>query len=316
MALPPSVLLLGAGELGLSILGSLANHPSRDSTPITILLRPHQNPPSPERQALLDTIKTLHASVLDGDVVKDSITELATLFRPFHTIIGCAGMVYPSGTQTKIAQAVLQAGVPVYYPWQFGVDYDAMAGRSAQDLFTEQLAVRRLFRSQAVEAGSTGTGTRTKMVIVSVGMFMSFLFEPAFGVVDLGAPSVRCLGSWDNEVTVTAVEDIGVVVADCVFAAREEEVAEIVWVAGDTVTYGRISEVVQEVLGRDVRRIDGSMEALGRELEEKPGDGIRKYRVAFGEGVGVAWKKERTWGERRMLQLQDLETWARQNLEH
>ena len=46
-------------------------------------------------------------------------------------------------------------------------------------------------------------------MIVSVGMFTSFLFEPSFGIVDLDHGEVLALGSWDNAVTVTTPEDIG-----------------------------------------------------------------------------------------------------------
>jgi len=63
-----------------------------------------------------------------------------------------------------------------YFPWQFGVDYDVIGRGSAQDLFDEQLDVRDLLRGQS----------GTEWVVVSTGMFMSFLFEPWFGVVEVG----------------------------------------------------------------------------------------------------------------------------------
>lgn len=50
-------------------------------------------------------------------------------------------------------------------------------------------------------------------------MFMSFSFEALFGVVSGDRGTVRALGIWENEVTVTAPGDIGVVVAEVVWAA-------------------------------------------------------------------------------------------------
>ena len=88
-------------------------------------------------------------------------------------------------------------------PWQFGVDYDVLGKGSAQDLFNEQLEVRELLRAQRA----------TEWIIISTGMFTSFLFEPAFGVVDLAKNTVHALGSWDTQVTVTTPEDIGMLTA-------------------------------------------------------------------------------------------------------
>ena len=88
-------------------------------------------------------------------------------------------------------------------PWQFGVDYDVLGKGSAQDLFNEQLEVRELLRAQRA----------TEWIIISTGMFTSFLFEPAFGVVDLANNTVNALGSWDTQVTVTTPEDIGMLTA-------------------------------------------------------------------------------------------------------
>jgi hypothetical protein len=68
----------------------------------------------------------------------------------------------------------LQARIPRYFPWQFGVDFDVIGRGSPQDIFDAQLDVRELLRSQQ----------QTEWVI-STGMFMSYLFEPEFGVVDL-----------------------------------------------------------------------------------------------------------------------------------
>jgi len=53
-------------------------------------------------------------------------------------------------------------------------------------------------------------------VIVSMGMFTSFPFEPSFGVVDLAQNTVRALRNWDTAVTVTTPEDIGVLTAEIV----------------------------------------------------------------------------------------------------
>ena len=66
-------------------------------------------------------------------------------------------------------------------------------------------------------------------------MFTSFLFEPAFGVVDLAQNTVRALGSWNTAVTVTTPEDIGRLTAAIQF--DPVLVNQVVYVTGDTLTY-------------------------------------------------------------------------------
>lgn len=99
----------------------------------------------------------------------------------------------------KIVKAALAAGVKRYFPWQFGINYNAVGRNSSQDLSDSQLDVRGLLRGQS----------KTAWVIVSTGMFISFLFEPAFGLVNAERSVVTGIGSWENEITVTSPEDIG-----------------------------------------------------------------------------------------------------------
>jgi NmrA-like family len=72
----------------------------------------------------------------------------SALFKDLHTVIGCTGFVAGRSIQLELARAALDSGVRRYFPWQFGVDYDAIGRGSAQDLFDVQLDVRDLLRSQ------------------------------------------------------------------------------------------------------------------------------------------------------------------------
>jgi hypothetical protein len=161
---------------------------------IAVLLRPDSDRAViSSKQKQIDEFRSLGVSLVAGDLANLSATGLAELLSPYDTVVSCTGFVGGSGTQRRIAQAALLAGVKRFVPWQFGVDYDVIGRGSAQDLFDEQLDVRDLLRSQ----------TRTQWVIVSTGMFTSFLLEPAFGVFDLEQGVVHGLGSWDNAVTLT-----------------------------------------------------------------------------------------------------------------
>ena len=202
-----------------------------------------------------------------------------------------------------IAQAALDAGVRRYFPWHFGVDYDLIGRGSAQDLFDEQLDVRDLLRSQ----------DRTEWIIVSTGMFTSFLFEPSFGVVNLAQNTVHALGSWDTAVTVTTPEDIGNLTAAICFA-EPRIVNSIVYTAGDTVTYAQLANIADSVLGRKVRRVEWSVPELKDELAKDPADAIKKYRVVFAEGKGVSWDMDQTFNAQRGIEVTGVERWAKENL--
>jgi NmrA-like family len=214
------------------------------------------------------------------------------------------GFVAGSSIQLKIAQTVLDAGVARYFPWQFGVDYDVIGRGSAQDLFDVQLDVRDLLRAQS----------KTEWVIVSTGMFMTFLFEKFFGVIDLDESIVRALGSWNTAVTVTTPEDIGALTAEIVFMTNPRFRNEVVFTAGDTVTYGRLAHIVESVLGRKVRREKWSVKFLKNKLAKDPENPIKKYRVVFAEGRGVSWEVEKSFNWKNGKEVANVEWWARENL--
>jgi hypothetical protein len=297
-----SILVLGAGELGTAILENLHHHAHSKNSKITVLLRNSTiETSSASKRAELNHLKDLGIHFLAGDVAQNTEEELSSLFEPFDTIIGCTGMSAVSGIQVKLSQAVLAAKVSRYIPWQFGVDYDIIGPSSSQDLFSEQLEVRALLRAQ----------TKTSWTIISTGMFTSFLFDEGFGVVSGDKGTVRALGSWDNKVTVTCVEDIGLMNAEVVFG--EVKWDRVVFVAGDTISYGQLADVVEKVCGKGVERVENSVDLLKTELEKDPDNGMRKYRVVFAEGKGVAWEMGKTLNAEKGMVLQNVEDWLRKN---
>ncbi len=297
-AFVPSILVLGSGELGMATLRALATRAPGAGLQVHVAVRPGAEGGSGE------SVRALGLTLVQIDIAAASETELAELFSRHDTVLSCIGFAAGPGTQIKLARAALASGVRRYFPWQFGVDYDVLGRGSPQPLFDEQLDVRDLLRAQRA----------VRWVIISVGMFTSFLFEPAFGVVDLDRGVVRALGSWDNAVTVTTPEDIGRLTAEIVLA-EPEFADEVVYLAGDTVTYERLADMVGRVLGRPVARevwtLSELMDALGRE----PDDTLRRYRAVFATGRGMAWDKAQTFNARRGLRTTDAEGWLRAHLE-
>ena len=300
-----NILVLGAGELGLPVLRNLARRAKDvDGARISVLLRASAvESDVPEKQRDVAEIRDLGIEIVVGDLVTSSIDELASVFSRYDTVIGCAGYAAGINTPMKLAKAALQSGIPRYFPWQFGVDFEAIGRGSPQDIFDAQLDVRELLRSQS----------KTEWVIISTGMFMSYLFEPEFGVVDLKNSAVHALGSLDTAVTLTTPDDIGVLTAEIVFFEPTIR-NEIVFLAGDTVTYGEVADKLEAALGRPFSRSEWTVPFLMEELASDPQNMMRKYRAAFAQGRGVAWDKVGTFNQRNAIPVTDVAAWIGSNL--
>ncbi|GKS91341.1 aromatic alcohol reductase [Acidovorax sp. SUPP2539] len=300
-----NILVLGAGELGLPVLRNLARRAKDvDGAKISVLLRASAvQSTEPGKQRDVAEIRNLGIEIVVGDLVNSSIDELAVVFAHYDTVIGCAGYAAGIDTPIKLARAALQARIPRYFPWQFGVDFDVIGRGSPQDIFDAQLDVRDLLRSQ----------DQTEWVIISTGMFMSYLFEPEFGVVDLQNNAVHALGNLDTAVTVTTPDDIGALTAAVVFAQPRIR-NEIVFLAGDTVTYGEVADKLQAALGRPFSRSQWTEQYLLDQLAREPQNMMRKYRAAFAQGRGVAWDKSGTFNQRRAISVTDVSSWINANL--
>ena len=293
-----NTLVIGAGELGLAVIDGLLEQNPGGAGSISVLLR---SPADAAADQLHCQLHDKGLQIVRGDLAMDTVDGLAAIFAPFDTVICCTGFVGGPGTQRKITTAILQAGVKRYVPWQFGVDYDVVGRESGQEVFDEQSDVRDILRGQS----------STEWIIVSTGMFTSFLFEPAFGLVDLKQAKVHALGSWDNRLTVTTSVDIGRLTA-AILAHRPLIRNEVVYVAGDTFSYTQLADMVDGHLGRMAERVLWNMDRLRSEVASHPDDGMRKYRLAFARDTGVAWDKAQTFNAIQGIAVIDVTTWLAQ----
>lgn len=294
-----NILVLGAGELGMALLRQLAPRTAHARSRLVVLVSPQSiSDPDPAQLQSAGVLRDLGVDMVAFDLAACTEAELCARLRPFHTVISCTGFVAGPGTQLKITRAVLAAGVRRYFPWQFGVDYDVVGQGSGQPVFDEQYAVRALLRAQ----------TATEWVIVSTGMFTSFLFEPGFGLVEMDAGIVRGLGSWSTQVTVTAPEDIGKLTT-AVLLETPRIANQVVYVASDTVSYGQLADIVDAATGQHCRRDLLTADMLAAACAEHPGDGMARYRLAFGRGDGMWWDKATTYNAQRGIPTTDVRTW-------
>ena len=300
-----SVLVLGAGELGLPVIRNLAQKAKKNNTTITVLLRKATIESEEfEKKRNIDELKALGVELLAGDL-SAPCSELVSVFKNYDAVVSCTGYgTGAGGFQLKLTRAVLEAGVKRYFPWQFGVDFEVIGRGSAQDLFDEQLDVRELLRAQIA----------TKWVIISTGLFTSYLFEPFFGVVDFDKKVVNALGSLDTAVTVTTPDDIGILTAEIFF---EKPVIQnsIVYIAGDTITYGELGDVVESLSGQKFERTVSSTQELANDLKNDPANFVYKYRSIFGNGKGVSWDFNTSFNAQKGIKTTSAKAWAEKNID-
>ena len=289
------LLVLGAGQLGMAVLKALAPRAAARHQSVTVVVSPStiSNPTAADAERT-DALRQLGVDVVGFDLARDA-AALQGLFERYRTVINCTGFVAGPGTQLKITRAALAAKVQRYFPWQFGVDYDVVGRGSGQPVFDEQYEVRQLLRAQQ----------QTEWVIVSTGMFTSFLFEPAFDVVNLAARTIHGLGTWDTKVTVTTPRDIGTLTTEILLA--EPRIAnEVVYVAGDTISYGELAEVVERITGQTFEKTLWTLEKLRADLAQAPDDAMARYRAAFALGDGMWWEKADTFNARHGIETVDV----------
>jgi uncharacterized protein YbjT (DUF2867 family) len=299
---PAKILLLGAGELGTALNNSLSQLPNAHTT---IGVR------SPEKYSHLASPTT---TLTQLDLTSDS-ESLAQIFSHYDIIISATGFAQAPGTVTKLADEALAAGrlrrdrgqgKLWFFPWQWGVDYDVTGdGAGLMPLFGEQKRVRDQLRQHAADSHVAWT-------VVSTGIFMSFLFEPAWGMVqhdENGGPvTVRCLNNWQHRITVTDVVDIGRVLARIV--ARDVPAEDrVVFVAGDTVSYDELAKLVQGVRGEEVIKEEWSVPYLEEELAKDPDNGLKRYRLVFAR-EGVWWNKAGTVNDQLGMNLKTVKAWV------
>lgn len=174
MSLSTQILLLGAGELGIAFLPHLSGLPN---THITIGVRipaKYQHLSSPN----------ISLAALD---LSSSSEALSQTFSNYDIVVSATGFGQSSHVLTKLVREILTAGTLRngagkgklwFFPWQWGVDYDVTGdGAGLMPLFGEQKDIRNLLRAEAEKSNVQWT-------ILSTGIFMSFLFEQFWAVVE------------------------------------------------------------------------------------------------------------------------------------
>lgn len=311
---PQRILVLGAGELGTALTNGLLTHSAYDSksTTITIAVR-EQTLANVDEDANSAKNKTLISfrdrgvKLISLDVIKDSEESLTKTFSAYDTVLHAGGHL-PEGMQLKVTRAVLAAKVKTYNPWQHGVNYDAIGTTGGLGLFSEQVSVRELLRSQ----------TRTSWYIISCGIFMTLLFDDYWSVIVRNAEGritgVRALGGWDHLLTTSTLEDIARTSAELLFVDHgNAHRNKAIYIASDTMRYDQFADLVERVVGHSITRELWSMEHLKAKALAEPNEKLFKYHLVFSEDIGLAWEKVTTYSHAKCFNMEGIEAYMKRN---
>lgn len=295
------VLVLGAGQLGAAVLKYLIPAVAQHNGAVSVIVSPDSRDKQGNLQSdIHQKLADAGAKFISVDVAASTIDALKNHFADFDTVINCMGFVAGAGTQIKITRAVLEAGVSRYFPWQFGVNYDVVGKGSGQPVWDEQYDVRTLLREQ----------NTTEWVIVSTGMFTSFLFEPAFDVVNLSEKTINALGGWETQVTVTSPADIGRLTTE-IYLHQPRIANEVVFIAGETTSYRKLVETVERMTKQTFAKNVLTLPDLLDALHLNPDDQMLRYRTAFARGNGMWWPMNNTWNVQNNMPTQNIESWLK-----
>lgn len=216
--------------------------------------------------------------------------------------IGCTGFVAGSSIQRKLARTVLAAGVERYFPRQFGVDYDVIGWGNAQDLFDEQLDVGDFCACRSGPSGS--------------------LSPP--GYLRASCLSCRSASCTWSKIRCTLWEAGKRCHRDDARRRRNADSGDCCHPTQNCKSGGLHGRRYRNLRGSSRHPGSGSPAAgaqggmdgrpFARGAGTRPEDSLRKYRVVFAEGKGVAWPMEQTFNAARQISVVGVEHRVRENL--
>lgn len=127
-------------------------------------------------------------------------------------------------------------------------------------------------------------------------------------MVNLEQGYINALGGWDNKVTVTSPEDIGKLTTE-ILLESPRIINEVVYVAGDTISYGELAEIVDNISNKPIKRNIFTLNWLQNELAKNADNQMLRYRAAFALGDGMWWNIDKTYNFKKGIEVQNTEQW-------
>lgn len=89
----------------------------------------------------------------------------------------------------------------------------------------------------------------------------------------------------------------------------------IVYIGGDTITYGQLANIAESLSGQKFKRTLSNITEIQDDLKNDPTNFVKKYCSIFGAGRGVSWELEKTFNFQKGIEITSAEQWAKDNID-
>ncbi|RPD57558.1 NAD(P)-binding protein [Lentinus tigrinus ALCF2SS1-7] len=263
-------ILGGTGDLGLHMSRIFLIEYRKQFPVVRITTR---DPNSPKAQELAKLGAELYKA-------SDSFDEVLS---GVDVVINALPTFIPEEARKQLLAALVRADPKVYFLSEFGADWrlNEFDGYEHKEWRTKRVVT--------AETKAALQGTRTKLIMPAIGLFLGWLFHPGLGI-DIEKNVYTPLGSERTRVATTAEDDIARSVARLAILSLDPATASTVptdlRIAGQNVSYEEIPDAVSRVKGVPngaIKTLD--LEEFDRNLKENPNDNLLDYiRVLIGQG--------------------------------
>ncbi|KAK1433298.1 hypothetical protein QVD17_10208 [Tagetes erecta] len=256
MAHNSKILIIGGtGYIGKFVVEASvkAGHP-------TFVLVRESTTKHPEKSNLIDSFKTLGATILIGDIHDHE--SLVNAIKQVDVVISTVGGELVAD-QVKLIAAIKEAGnVKRFLPSEFGTDVDHVnAIEPAKSVFAGKASIRR-----AVEAANI------PHTFVSCNGFAGY-FLPTLGQMDTyTAPreKITILGDGKPEAVFVKEEEIALATIKAVDDQRTLNKTLIFRPPGNTLSFNKIVSIWESKIGKTLEKTYVSEEQLIKNIQEAP----------------------------------------------
>lgn len=288
------LIVAGTGTFSIPIVREFLKEKYKEKFKVSILIRKETlETTDPVKAKLIEEYKSKNAKLIPGDVMKDSVEELAEKLKGYDVVISVLGSNTPkllSVGQKKLVEAAIQAGIKWFIPSEFGFDY---ANIPEISLFGDEYIAK-------IETRKTLKESKMKWTIVPCGMGMNFILYPGTTAgIDFKNKIITAPGSFDYKLTLTSLEDLAALLALIVLHPEETQ-NKTIYLAGDTVSWDDIAKICEKLSGSKFERKVVDIKQLREKLKEYK-DFFDLRRVACASTIivsgqkGVWWDKNETW---------------------
>ena len=286
------------------------------------------------KKAALESLVAAGVKLVAGDL-QSGVEALTAIVRGFDVVVSAGLDSLIGSTELNLIDACKAAGVRVFIQNQFGFDYSVP--NMELGLLGDRIGVKEDVALKLIQSGQG-------YLIIANGLFSEWAFSPFTGV-DVAQGVVSAPYSFDTRLTVTTLDTIGRSVAELVV---QRAINQRVYLASDTVTWEQITAAAEAATGkvdpishtlalrqhtalqctkashlRSVRPVDcvqrfkrvvQSRAEMEQKIEADPADLASRFRIWFGEELGMHWDADSSWNNTHGIGRTDIAHTAKQVL--